>query len=96
LSAAGISISDFRGRSSGQAVFYPHRSGNSHEDTFNIQTRKFLKKVGIGAQRAIESSVRDAIQNGKLQGNEKLQAKVVLELPETELSIVIEDEIALE
>jgi len=67
-----------------------------NEDTFNIQTRKFLKKVGIGAQRAIESSVRQAIEDGKLQGNEKLKAKVVLEVEETDLSIVIEDEIALD
>lgn len=67
-----------------------------NEDTFNIQTRKFLKKVGINAQRAIESSVRDAIKDGKLNGDEVLKARVVLEIPATDVSIVIEDDIALE
>lgn len=67
-----------------------------NEDTFNIQTRKFLKKVGINAQRAIEGAVRDGIEKGTLTGNEVLKAKVVLELGDTDLSVVIEDDIALE
>ena len=49
-----------------------------NEDTFNIQIRKFLKKVGITSQREIEKAVRDAVESGKLKGNEKLEAVVVL------------------
>ncbi len=67
-----------------------------NEDTFNIQTRKFLKKVGINAQRAIEGAVREGLEQGTLKGDEVLKARVVLEVPETELSVVIEDDIALE
>ena len=37
-----------------------------NEDTFNIQIRKFLKKVGITSQREIERAVRDAVDSGKL------------------------------
>ena len=39
---------------------------------------EFLKKVGITSQREIEKAVRDAVASGKLKGNEKLPAKMVL------------------
>ncbi len=39
-----------------------------NEDVFNMSVRKFLKKVGVTAQREIEIAVRDAAANGKLQG----------------------------
>ena len=67
-----------------------------NEDTFNLQIRKFLKKVGITSQREIERAVRDAVQAGKLGGNEKLAATVTLRLPQVDVEIDIEDEIALE
>ena len=41
-----------------------------NEDTFNLQIRKFLKKVGITSQREIESAVRKAIDSGALSGSE--------------------------
>ncbi len=49
-----------------------------NEDSFNNSLRGFLKKVGITSQREIEKAVRDAIATGKLKGNEKLPAKMVL------------------
>ncbi|MBN8991224.1 MAG: hypothetical protein J0H42_23500 [Rhizobiales bacterium] len=49
-----------------------------NEDIFNTSLRGFLKKVGITSQREIEKAVRDAIARGKLKGNEKLPAKMVL------------------
>lgn len=67
-----------------------------NEDTFNIQIRKFLKKVGITSQREIEKSVRDAVESGVLKGNEKLEATVVLQLPEAGIDVTIKDTIALE
>ena len=54
------------------------------EDVFNIQLRKFLKKVGIQSQREIEQAVRDGIASGALKGNETLNASVHLQLGETE------------
>jgi hypothetical protein len=66
------------------------------EETFNLQIRKFLKKVGITSQREIEKAVRDALDNGNLKGDEKLDASMKLTIPKLGLSIDIADEIALE
>ena len=49
-----------------------------NEDVFNTSLRGFLKKVGITSQREIEKAVRDALASGRLKGNEKLPAKMVL------------------
>jgi Family of unknown function (DUF6494) len=38
-----------------------------NEDAFNMSVRKFLKKVGVTAQREIEQAVRDAEAAGKLR-----------------------------
>ena len=67
-----------------------------NEDTFNMQVRKFLKKVGITSQREIEQAVRDAVEAGTIKGNETLQASVVLKVPELGLDVTITDGIALE
>jgi len=67
-----------------------------NEETFNIQLRKFLKKVGVTSQREIEKAVRGAVDAGKISGTERLRASVSLEVPELSLSVKIDDEIALE
>ena len=67
-----------------------------NEDTFNMQVRKFLKKVGINAQREIERAVREAIDAGQLSGSESLDAKVTLSIDSLGLSVDIEDKITLE
>ena len=67
-----------------------------NEDTFNMQLRKFLKKVGITSQREIEQAVRDAVESGKLSGNEKLEAKMRLTVPAIGLDVEIDDSIGLE
>ncbi|MBF2758966.1 MAG: hypothetical protein ISN28_01650 [Ectothiorhodospiraceae bacterium AqS1] len=67
-----------------------------NEETFNLQTRKFLKKVGVGSQREIEQAVRKAIAEGRLAENAKVKAKVILQLPELGVEVEIEDDIALE
>lgn len=66
------------------------------EDTFNLQIRKFLKKVGITSQREIEAAVRRAIADGKIDGSGKLQATVTLRVPDVGIEIDIEDDISLE
>ena len=65
------------------------------EDVFNIQLRKFLKKVGIQSQREIEQAVRDGIASGTLEGTETLNASVRLQLGETGLDVIIKDDIKL-
>jgi hypothetical protein len=66
-----------------------------NEDIFNTSLRRFLKKVGITSQREIEKAVRDAVASGRLKGNEKLPAKMVLTLGGVNLSYDVADEIEL-
>jgi hypothetical protein len=67
-----------------------------NEDVFNMEIRKFLKKVGVTAQREIETAVRQAIAAGKLTGGETLKAQVTLTLSGTGLSTRIDGDIALQ
>lgn len=67
-----------------------------NEDVFNMQVRKFLKKVGITAQREIEKAVRAALDEGRLTGNEQLNASVALRLSGLDLEVMIDDVISLE
>ena len=67
-----------------------------NEDTFNIEIRKFLKKVGVTSQREIEKAVKTAIDAGQLRGSEKLQTTITLEVPSLQLTHRIDGEIALE
>jgi hypothetical protein len=66
-----------------------------NEDVFNTSLRGFLKKVGITSQREIEKAVRDAVASGRLKGNEKLEAKMVLTLGGVSLTHEITDQIEL-
>ena len=66
-----------------------------NEDVFNSSLRKFLKQVGVTSQREIEKAGRDAVEAGKLKGNEKLPAKMVLTIGGVALSHEINDEIEL-
>ncbi|HWH93462.1 MAG TPA: DUF6494 family protein [Baekduia sp.] len=66
------------------------------EEAFNLSTRKFLKKLGVTSQREIELGLRDAVDSGRLNGDERLPARAVLTVEGLEQDIVIEGEIALE
>jgi len=67
-----------------------------NEETFNMDIRKFLKKVGITAQREIEKAVRAGLATGKLKGNERLKPVVTLKIAELGMSINIDGQIGLE
>lgn len=66
-----------------------------NEDMFNSSLRKFLKQVGVTSQREIEKAVRDALAAGRIKGNEKLQARMVLTIEAVGLTHEIDDEINL-
>ena len=66
-----------------------------NEDIFNTSLRGFLKKVGITSQREIEKAVRDAVASGRLKGNEKLPAKMVLTIGGVSFTHEITGEIEL-
>ena len=67
-----------------------------NEDVFNTSIRKFLKTLGVTAQREIEKAVREGVANGRLKGNEKLPAKMILTVGGINLSHTIDDTIDLE
>ena len=66
------------------------------EEVLNIQVRKFLKKVGIQSQREIEQAVKDHLNKGSLSGTEKLDATMLLEVPEIDLKVSIHGKIEIE
>jgi hypothetical protein len=66
-----------------------------NEDVFNMSLRKFLKKVGVTSQREIEKAVRDAIESGKLKGDETLPAEVTIKIGGVQLTEKIDGKIEL-
>jgi hypothetical protein len=64
-------------------------------DVFNMQIRKFLKQVGVTSQREIEATVRAAIEDGRLKGDETVTARMTLTIETLGLSKEIVGNIAL-
>ena len=74
------------------------RGGYKHgmdEEIFNLSVRRFLKKLGVTAQREIELSVRERLDSGELEGDEALPARATVTVQGVEKEIVIEGEIKL-
>jgi hypothetical protein len=67
-----------------------------NEDVFNGSIRKFLKTLGVSAQREIEKAVREALAEGKGKGGEKLLATAIVTLGGIGLSHQVKGEIELE
>jgi hypothetical protein len=67
-----------------------------NEDVFNASIRKFLKTVGVTAQREIEKAVRQALADGKIKGNEKWPAQATVTIPGVGLAWQVGGEIELE
>jgi ribosomal protein L1 len=67
-----------------------------NEDTLNMETRKFLKKVGVTSQRELEHAIMKAIEEGKLSGSETIDVKMTLESAAIGINYCIEGKIALE
>jgi ribosomal protein L1 len=66
-----------------------------NEDVFNMSLRKFLKKVGVTSQREIEKAVREALDAGRLKGDETLQAEVTIKIAGVRLAETIDGKIEL-
>lgn len=67
-----------------------------NEEQFNMNIRRYLKKVGVTSQREIENAVRDAMGSEKLTGSETLAVKVRLEIGDVDLAVDIDGDIGLE
>ena len=67
-----------------------------NEETFNLSIRKFLKMVGIGAQREIELAVARAVAGGFISRSESFPATVTLEVAGLKLNVKFDGEIRLQ
>jgi hypothetical protein len=72
------------------------KEATMNEDVLNGSIRKFLKTLGVSAQREIEKAVRKALAEGKLRGNEKFPAKATVTIGAIALAHEISGEIELE
>jgi hypothetical protein len=67
-----------------------------NEDALNTSVRKFLKKLGVTAQREIEKAVREAVSSGRLKGREALPARAIVSVEGIGLSFEIDGAIEFE
>lgn len=67
-----------------------------NDEALNMSIRKFLKTVGVNSQLAIEKAVRKAIEDGKLKGNENLNASMSLKVGKLDLDVKFDGDIKLE
>jgi hypothetical protein len=67
-----------------------------NEDVLNMSLRKFLKKVGVTAQREIEMAVRAAAEAGRLPASGKIKAAARLTLDGIDLDVTIDGTIELD
>ena len=65
------------------------------EEALNMSVRKFLKKLGVTAQREIELAVRERVEAGDLEGDETLEATATVSVPGLSQDIVVTGPIAL-
>jgi hypothetical protein len=64
-----------------------------NEDVLNLSVRKFLKQVGITAQREIEAAIRTALAQGAIGYRDTLHAKATITLAKTSLNLVVDGDI---
>jgi Family of unknown function (DUF6494) len=65
------------------------------EETFNLSVRRFLKKLGVTAQREIELGVRERLDAGELEGDETLSARATVTVQGVDREILVEGDIKL-
>jgi hypothetical protein len=66
-----------------------------NEDVFNASLRKFLKTLGVTAQREIEKAVRQALADGKIKGDAKLPATATVTIAGVALAWEVSGDIEL-
>jgi hypothetical protein len=65
------------------------------EEAFNMSVRKFLKKLGVTAQREIELAVREQLERGALEGDERLDATATVTVSGLSRDVVVTGQISL-
>ena len=66
-----------------------------NEEAFNMSVRKFLKKLGVTAQREIELAVREQVDAGDLKGDETLEAQATVTVRGLPRDVVVSGPITL-
>jgi hypothetical protein len=66
-----------------------------NEEAFNMSVRKFLKQLGVTAQRQIELGVREQLEAGELRGDETLEATATVTVRGLPRDVVVTGPIAL-
>jgi hypothetical protein len=66
------------------------------DETFNLSIRKFLKMVGVSAQREIEHAVAKAIADGAIKGTETFPATITLGIAGLKLNVRFDGDIQLQ
>jgi len=72
------------------------RETDMNEEALNTSVRKFLKTLGVTAQREIEKAVREAASSGRLKDRHPLPAKAVITVGGIDLSVEIDGAIAVD
>ena len=65
------------------------------EEVFNMSVRKFLKTLGVTAQREIELMVRERLESGDLEGDETLAATATVTVAGLSRDVVVTGKISL-
>jgi hypothetical protein len=71
------------------------KEASMNEDVFNNSIRKFLKTLGVTAQREIEKAVREAVAQGRIKGSERFPAVATVTVSGLGLTHEIKGEIEL-
>ncbi|MGM0703572.1 MAG: DUF6494 family protein [Pseudomonadota bacterium] len=67
-----------------------------NDDAFHQSIRKLLKTVGVNSQQAIEQAVRQAVDEGRLNGDESLPATVRVQVAGIDVDLTFSEDITLE
>jgi hypothetical protein len=65
------------------------------EEVFNMSVRRFLKTLGVTAQREIELAVRERLGGGDLQGDETLDATATITVAGLSRDVIVTGQISL-
>jgi hypothetical protein len=65
------------------------------EEALNHSLRKFLKTIGVTAQREIEIAIRKAVDEKRVTGAESLPARATITIAGVDLNLQIDGKIEL-
>jgi Family of unknown function (DUF6494) len=79
----------------GSAADLETPGGGMDEEALNMSVRRFLKTLGVTAQREIELAVREAVDAGELRGDEALEATATVAVRGLPHDVVVAGTISL-